>query len=404
MPPESHYSVLRLLLATGERLPCLVNRSTWVPATVATRWAVRYRRLRVQSSTLSGNLRVLGRVYGWANEIAKLDLDDFLCSGQILSARQIESLAAYLREPGHYSKSAGKRSKETVVYLDSGAFDNALSVTEEFLKWALEASNRSGKQSLNLEKIYLERSRLELMFNQLRVGAAQSHRIEPLDDEELKAIRSAIAPRQTEQGWDFQKVFSARTRFRNWLMFETALDLGVRRGELLKLKTTSLPRGNDTGIRVMRCPDDLEDTRTNEPAVKTAERVVPASRALLSFLNVYLTSVAPIGRAHTTSPYLFLTIAGDPVSLDRADDIIQDISGYSGVHISWHRLRHTWAERIAGILCKEPTGVDQLQWLGGWTNPDSAKRYIQNAIAKQAQEYLSRYQESLTRASRSATA
>jgi hypothetical protein len=38
---------------------------------------------------------------------------------------------------------------------------------------------------------------------------------------------------------------------RNWLMFEIARELGIRRGELLKLRLDSLPRGADDGIRIL---------------------------------------------------------------------------------------------------------------------------------------------------------
>ncbi len=56
------FSVLHIVLDSGERLPCLVDATTWIPARVALRWAMRYRRYRVQSSTLAANLRVLGKV------------------------------------------------------------------------------------------------------------------------------------------------------------------------------------------------------------------------------------------------------------------------------------------------------------------------------------------------------
>lgn len=402
---QSEYSVLPLLLPSGERLPCLVDSATWTPTRVATRWAVRYRRNRVQSSTLAGNLRHLGKAYSWARTIAKIDLDDFLCSGRTLNGRQIESLAAYVREPSqeaaHFcttTRNKKKTESEASIcdYLDAGSFDNALSVLESFFKWSLDAANRGGRSLLTFEKQILERSRLDLIFDQLRIGAAQSHRIEPLEEHDVEVIRKAIGPSETTDGWKFPRVFAPGTRLRNWLMFETALELGLRRGELLKLKVASLPRGSDTGIRVIRYPDDPEDTRAKEPAVKTAERILPASRGLLRLMNTYLTTEPPQGRMSGRTPYLFVTITGMPTSLDRSDDIIEDIAGYSGVAISWHRLRHTWAEKMAELLSEKPNGLDQLQWLGGWTSPESPKRYIQNAIARAAQQSLSRYQESRT--------
>lgn len=72
------FTVLDVVLDSGERLPCLVESATWIPVRVATRWAVRYRRYRVQASTLASNLRVLARVYLWAHECAGCGLDNHL--------------------------------------------------------------------------------------------------------------------------------------------------------------------------------------------------------------------------------------------------------------------------------------------------------------------------------------
>ena len=96
--------VLTVVLESGERLPCLVDRGTWIPVRVATRWAVRYRRYRVQSSTLENNLRVLGRVYNWAEGVGGLDLDDHLTSGKSLTARHVESMVLYFRTRGKDSE------------------------------------------------------------------------------------------------------------------------------------------------------------------------------------------------------------------------------------------------------------------------------------------------------------
>jgi integrase len=178
-------------------------------------------------------------------------------------------------------------------------------------------------------------------------------------------------------------------------MFETALELGLRRGELLKLRLDSLPRGNDDGIRILRLPDDQADSRLKEPSVKTAERVIPASRQLLMAFRIYLTAPQPQRRVSGKSPYIFVTSDGEPLSLDAANDVIQSISRLSGMSLSWHSLRHTWAERIADLLAEKPNGADQLKYLGGWTNSLSPKRYIQNAIAKQAIATLRRYQEEI---------
>ena len=375
------FRILNVVLGSGERLPCLVESATWVPTRVATRWAVRYRRYRVQSSTLANNLRVVARVYRWARESAGYDLDSRLTEGESLRNREIESLVSTLRT------TADGRA------FDTGGFDQHLAVIEDFLKWSLDSENRGGRGALSLEQLTAERSRLEQLFQSLRVGARPSARIEPLEDSEIQTIRSAIGPKCDSGGrLSFPEIFSSHARLRNWLMFEFALELGIRRGELLKLRLDSLPRAADDGIRILRRPDDPHDSRAREPAVKTAERVIPASRELLRAVQLYITSPPPLGRVFGKSPYLFVTRSGSPVSLDTADDIISAIGRASGVMpLSWHRLRHTWAERMAELFTDQPNGMDRLVYLGGWTSPLSARRYIQRSIAKQAKEALRQY-------------
>ena len=82
MNTAAAFTVLNVALDSGERLPCLVETATWIPVRVATRWTVRYRRYRVQSSTLANNLRILAHVYRWARETTGCDLDDRLTRGE----------------------------------------------------------------------------------------------------------------------------------------------------------------------------------------------------------------------------------------------------------------------------------------------------------------------------------
>jgi integrase len=179
-------------------------------------------------------------------------------------------------------------------------------------------------------------------------------------------------------------------------MVEVALQLGLRRGEILKLRLDSLPRGASDGILVRRLPDDPADSRQYEPAVKTAERILPASRQLLDTLRIYVISQPPYGRVKGCSPYLFVTRTGQPLSLDATRDILRVVRQQSGIRpLSWHRFRHTWAEQIAEKLLDQPNGLDRLMYLGGWTHPASPQRYIANALARKAGDSLRLYQERL---------
>jgi hypothetical protein len=176
-PPE--FCLVNLVLGTGERLPCLVDKQTWLPARLATRWAVRWRRYRVQSSTLASNLRVLGKMYDWAWRIAALDLDQHLTAGRLLTPQQLESLAAYLRE------NATLRDGSTIA---SYTYNTHLSVIEDFLKWSLYPVNRGGIASFSLEELSAEREYLTLFFQSIRVSGDQTQRLQPLTEVEIKQI------------------------------------------------------------------------------------------------------------------------------------------------------------------------------------------------------------------------
>jgi hypothetical protein len=216
---------------------------------------MRYRRYRVQSSTLADNLRILGSLYTWAKTSGGFDLDDYLTQGNILTLRQIEAFASTLRLPETLMVTPIKDIPDvSSALIDAGTFDHALSITEHFLLWSLDSMNRGGISRLTLEQLMAERAQLNYLFHSLRIGARPSQRLEPLEEQEITQIRQAIGPEREAQGlWVFpERVFSEHTRLRNWLMFETALELGARRGELLKLRLDSLPRGREDGILILR--------------------------------------------------------------------------------------------------------------------------------------------------------
>lgn len=395
-----NFSILPLVLTSGERLPALVETQTWIPVLVATQWATRYRRYRVQASTLAQDLRAIARLYDWSASIAGFDLDSLLLSGQTLTRAQVRSLAEHLQygktlEVSKNSRMTATETSAPAVYFNN-AYDRQLSVIESFLIWALDRENRGSGPELALDQMAVLQVQLQRIFQSLRGGFVPSKRIEPLDDSEIKQIRQVIAPLPgSPQRWEFPvSGFTRSARLRNWLMFETALGLGLRRGELLKLRVDSLVNGGKE-IRVLRRPDDPQDSRVKEPAVKSAERILPLPSLLQEAIAAYLSLPPPLGRVPGKTPYLFTTRDGNPVSLDAADSIAAEISRRSRVTFSWHSLRHTWAENLADQLLEREDGIELLMYLGGWTNAKSPEHYIEHARHRQAEEWLKAYQQTL---------
>jgi len=387
MQDDSDLTIIPLVLKTGERLPCLVYTATWLPAKLATRWIVCHRRHRVQSATLRDNLYAIRRLYIWTTHVAQIPLEAVLLNGETLTPRQLEGFIAHLR--------TASRARGAPV-VSSNTVNKTLYAVEDFLLWAWDQANPPQPYP-QLGERYALRSQLVQGLRSLRYRSHPSRRYQPLSDTDIAAVRMTLVPQpQADGSHEFPNTFTATNALRNWLMVEMALELGLRIGELLKLRLDSLPRGPQRLLLVRRYPDDPHDTRTHEPAVKTAERGLPLSAPLLATLRAYVTGKPPLGRATSGSPYLFVTDEGHALSRGRANDIWAVVSRHSGVSpLSWHRLRHTWAEHMAAYLMDVPNGLDQLMYLGGWTNPQSPQRYMQNALAARAQTYLLAWQQSI---------
>lgn len=378
------YTVRLFVLSTGERLVTLINQATGLPTRVANRWIIRYRRNRVQPSTLKNDAHILKWVYIWASTKLFIDLDEFLLEGKILDPLQVHSLASFLR-----SRFGHRFSGHT--------YNRALYTSHNFFDWALYSYNRGGIASGTIEQLLHERQLLKLIIDTHLLPLRKSQRRAPLSDIEVQQIRSVIEPKSGDDGSLIliETVFPLKTFLRNWLMFEFALRLGLRIGEILKLRLDSFPNGTYI-VKVKRIPDDEEDSRTNEPAVKTQPRDLELTRSLVLGLSTYLSGPRSIKRRAGKTPYLFVTEDGNPLSRDRAQEIIEAIGRYSGIsNLTWHRLRHTWAENMADFLLDQPNGLEQLKYLGGWSKPESAMHYIQNAIRRKSNEALRRYQEAL---------
>ncbi len=384
-------TVITTILPSGERLPCLVYTDTWVPARVATRWAVKYRRFRAAESTLTNNLRTVGRIYEWAATVPRLsiagarvrDLDDYLVQGGLLDARQLDSLMLFLRvrgEPaiagviarGDDTKTTSSPSRPAGT-VSAATYNTALDVLSDFLSWAIDPTNRGGMVGHDMSVLATERTLLREQIAWHRITGARSERLTPLSQDEIVRVREAVGPLPSGRfRRGDHRGRGGPLRLRNWLMMELALTLGFRRAEICKLQLGDLPSGSSDLIAVCRRASDPNDPRRPEPNVKSLARAMPSERWLLDALDHYVTAPPPIGRCPRKGQrYVFTTTSGAPVSLYGAEQIMRTIRRQSAVPVTWHRLRHTWAEAtrraLAATAATEALARDLFEYLGGWS-------------------------------------
>jgi integrase len=415
--------VVERLDVDGEELPILRHAKTWLPAPIALRYALRTR-YRLGPASLADHLRGVSILYSWAeSEEGVGDFEDFLTSGRILTRDQLLTFLPYLQSRRYYEVSELEDLPPDHLTLPpvvcNQTFNTRLTAVTRFLEWAIEPVNHGGEVLFDEDEREIQTSKLIRLTNGERLPVGESLRPDPLTREEISLIRKAIMP--DEFGNFPPRVFTEATRFRNWIMFEIALNLGVRKGELLTLKVRHLPAMSDMEqfFFVPRQQDTQEDPRKRRrPRGKTNERRVPLDEPnLLPSILGYRDAAPPIGRndPSITSPYLFVTTEGEPIAVSTADHIIKQIGKYAArlldedttldeyvrerrreslLALTWHRLRHTWAEKAAlKLYIKHGPGAWAIlkEW-GGWNSEEAMERYIEyarRAISEEAgREYL----------------
>jgi integrase len=274
------------------------------------------------------------------------------------------------------------------------------SVIRDFLKWAVDLTSQGRSQLVSFDEIRYRRASLDEAFHAITRQSGGSRRIRPLTEEEVTRADRLIGPRRKDDGslimpfrFSDSNPFRIGTRLRNWLMFAIAIQCGLRRGELLKLRLDDLPKPDSPGLKIRRRAHDTSDARRHRPGVKTVERVLDLSGEVKAGLRAYLTSRPPIGRVAGGSPYLFVTNAARALSITAANEVVGVIRRNAQIDdLSWHSFRHTWAEAIAEELLTqhpEEETLGLLRTLGGW-KPRSAMplHYTQNAMARRAGAFL----------------
>jgi integrase len=418
--------VVERLDVDGEELPVIRHAKTWLPAPIALRYVL-WARFRVGAASLTNDLRAIAILYNWAEATEGVgDFEDFLLSGQILNWDQLHSFLPHLQSRRYAEADDLIDLSPDYITLppivSNQTFNTRLFAIQQFIEWGVEPANHGGNTLFDEDTREIQVAKMVRLYNKHTLPVGESPRREPITKEEIRLIRKAIMP--DEFGNFPPKVFTKATRFRNWIMFEVALNLGVRKGELLTLKVTHLPAISDLRqlFFVPRQQDAPEDPRKKRRLRgKTNERRVPLIEPnLLPSILGYRDAASPIGRndPKVTSPYLFVTNEGQPIANSTADHIIKQIGKYAArlldddttldehvrtqrkeslLTLSWHRLRHTWAEEAALILYHEhgTRAWAILKERGGWNSEESMQRYIEyakRAISDQAaREYLSSF-------------
>lgn len=380
-----------------EILPTLLDDRSGLPLRLALRWAMRSRRNVVSEKTLADDLRAASLLYAFCEEKLDSSLDELFADGHRLNAGDLEQLIEYLR--AGLGGVSGTRALSTTGQLVSNI--------ERFLKWLAKPMDRGGTTFVLPSELVLYHEQLRLTFADLRAFRSRGKRIEPLSADEDLELSELIGPVRRDDGrYETPLRFAHRnpwrptTRLRNWIGFQLSRELGLRRGEVGKVRTDDVRNVEGPCIAVRRRPHDPSDTRTsgNRPKVKTVERELPISNVLAMAIRQYShTLLRDGGRRGARSPYLLVTEEGDAISGSSLDAIWKAVNRKLSTKLSWHVLRHTWAEEAADDLLEQHQHVRDaseivlgiLREMGGWAPTSNTPfLYIKNALKKRGNAYL----------------
>lgn len=435
------WSVLTNRMPSGEHLPVLINYATGVPAELPLRWAID-RRHRTGSKTLRTKLSAIADLYEWLTAVRGMDPDRFFRAGKVLSEQALRVALAAADVHGSGTIAGVIRNvdptelDETAV--NARAHNARLHACVDFLTWCLRRANWTTGVQLEANEEELElrdkrTKRLRDFAEQERLATGFTGSRIPLTNEESDVAALAIGP--DAKGVWANDTFCEATRFRNWAMYQTARWIGVRKGEMLKACIEDMPgrtfdvvagryRYDSETLRIIRRADDRLDPRSSStaPHVKRHEREAPAPVEVLDVLYEYIDAYRPATKSHS---YIFVSHDGTPLSAERAQQIMRQMSYYAcriywevndppvswllgtpngaGVgdrkramlsdprhtlgKLSWHRLRHTRAwELFPAYHDVGPTGVDEFLAVFGWRSLRSAAPYLEKLHLKRGTE------------------
>lgn len=388
---HTRFHVVTILHPSGERLPILLDASRqpipWLNA-----YLIKRLRPRLSVNSLIKTLYVLGYLWAWASTEA-FPLEARLVSGRGLSEDEIiGQLYPWLRRNFQMT---GKVRK-LVVSPTTVAF--RLNIVSQCVVWHLEcAMSALSVGSPEILDIRARLARIKRGFaDAARARLPSPVHAEPLSDDRLQRLLEICHPDSCDNPW------KTPYRQRNFLIVLMMATLGVRRGELLKLRVSDCHLARTIPeICVQRSPDDPADPRINEPQVKTESRHLPCEASLARYLNEYICRARRQIPGANRSPFLFLSRRGEPMSLVRVNGLLDQVAAvhpeFNDLHP--HCLRSTCATnfRAAGLrngLDEERVDKDMMYFFG-WRSVDSMRPYIDAAIRREACEISLSYQASI---------
>lgn len=379
----------------------LSERTSNIPMRAASVYEAHLMQKTDSHNTRHKEMTYFASLYAWAEE-HHVDIDELLLTGKALNLAQIRSYAAWTKAQCAQANGIVQQEKRRSI---NAAFIACSVISSWFIS---QFANTPGTNLSHTIEVEL------LVSSQKRAWKAvcfkvQKKSIAPdMTEEEITAINRFLRPDNREN------VVGPSIATRDYLMWRMAIEFGMRKGEILAMRTIDCPTRVAPYFKIVRIEErgaNYIDTRGNPPRPKTLSRD-------LGFIienSVFPKLVAEYVSTHRFKwverngkiskqfilphDFLIITERGEPLSTRTADDIANAISLGTGIDFNWHLARHSFFNRAyAGIAefqdqSQRSIKLADLVYWGGWKSEKSLEIYTKRARSERARFALCMWQK-----------
>lgn len=241
-------------------------------------------------ATMCAQMAAVCMLHNWAaadgiDLRARIDSFDLFSKEEIAGLRQ-ELRVNLLTRPRAQARGGRRKPRRPVV--GNAQWRSRCAAVRDYVVW--HAEHAIQRMSTRDERLAEARERLrdfrKWMTAGIRVRKSTSR--EGMSELAQAALIHAITP------GDPSNPFSPRHQHRNFALWLTYIDGGLRLSEPLVMKTADLRlHGRQPELRVHRRPDDAEDPRKNAPRTKTLSHPVQLTDRLSRALHDYIVQYRP---------------------------------------------------------------------------------------------------------------
>lgn len=248
-----------------------------------------------------------------------------------------------------------------------------------------------------------KKSETEILFKSHRsrkVGSKKEtydeEKYKSLSSTEMSAVLDMVRPDSSRNPWKRGSI-----RYRNYLIIHMYEALGIRRGELLKIRIDDVKTHPRNGRRyvTVRSKTDLEDNRADRPEAKTLGRNIPMDKRLSDMFDDYVIYHRSNVKGVEKVPYLFVphgdSFKKSGLSISSVDKIMREISQSVNFNVNAHAFRHSWNDKYSeyadrkiaeGRTTHNKAESDRLKLMGWSETSEMAKWYSQRYERRRAFE------------------